>query len=168
MCFFSFWGYARGLAACSAGLLYFSYFGPWHHVTTSPTVRLGDYVGTLHLVVSVFALFWKTSCLLKLKKTISLSRGRTLSGHTWSTSKKFSILNLSSLHPYGKPYLGYTAQRWFTLLDDGSCCSATVCTARRQFMLLDNCSQLLNNSSRWSDHEFDYSALFVPTQTSSR
>ena len=77
-------------------------------------------MGTLHLAVSVFALIWKTPRLLKLKKIISLSRGRTLSGHTWSTAAKFSILNLSSLHPYGKPYLGYAARRRFTLLGDGS------------------------------------------------
>ena len=104
-------------------------------------------MGTLHLAVNVFALLWKTPHLLKLKKIIS-SHDRTLSGHTWSTAKKFFILNLSSLHPYGKPYLGYTARRWFTLLDDGS--------------------QLLGNSSRWSNHEFDCSALFAPTRTCSR
>ena len=105
-------------------------------------------MGTLHLVVSVFALIWKTPRLLKLKKTITLSRGRTLSGHTWSAAKKFSILNLSPLHPYVKPYLGYIARRWF--------------------MLLGNCSQLLGNSSQWPDHEFDSLALFVLAQTSSR
>ena len=60
-----------------------------------------------------------------MKKIISLSRGRTLSGHTWSTAKKFLILNLSSLHPYVKPHLGYTTLLWFTLLKDGSRCSAT-------------------------------------------
>ena len=38
---------------------------------------------------------------------------------------KFLILNLSSLHPYGKPYLGYTALLRFTLRGDGSRCSAT-------------------------------------------
>ena len=92
-------------------------------------------MGTLHLAVSVFALIWKT---------ISLSHSQTLSGHTWSTAKKFLILNLSSLHPYGKPYLGYAARQ-----------------------LLSNCSQLFNNSSWWSDHEFDYSALFAPAQISS-
>ena len=75
-------------------------------------------MGTLHLAVNVFALFWKTPRLLKLKNIISFSRGRTLSGHTWSTAKKFLILDLSFLHPYGKPYLG-------PLLGDGSCCSAT-------------------------------------------
>ena len=82
-------------------------------------------MGTLHLAVSVFALIWKTSRLLELKKTISLSCGRTLSGHTWSTAKKFSILNLSSLHPYGKPCLGYAAQLWFTLLGDSTRSLAT-------------------------------------------
>ena len=65
--FFSSRGYTRGLAACSVGLLLFFYFGPWHHVTTSPTIRLGDKVGTLHLVVNVLSLFGPrpgTGCLL--------------------------------------------------------------------------------------------------------
>ena len=77
----------------------------------------------------------------KVEQDSLLSRGRTLSGHTWSTARKLSILDLSSLHPYCKHYLGYTARRWFT-------------TARRRFTLLD-------------DHEFDYSALFAPARTSS-
>ena len=104
----------------------------------------------------------------EVKKTISLSRGRTLSGHTWSTARKFSILNLSSLHPYGKPNLGYATRRRFTLLDDGSHCSAMVHTAQRCFTLLDDGSQLLGNSSRWSNHEFDCSVLFASARTSSR
>ena len=83
-----------------------------------------------------------------MKNIISLSRDRTLSGHTWFTARKFLILNLSSLHPYGKPNLGYAAQRRFTLLGDGS--------------------QLLGNSSQCSDHESDCSALFAPARTSSR
>ena len=33
-----------------------------------------------------------------------------------STTKKFSILNLSSLHPYGKPCLDHTARLWSSLL----------------------------------------------------
>ena len=107
-------------------------------------------MGTLHPAVNVFALFLKTPCLLKLKKTISFSRDRTLSGHTWSTVKKFSIMNLSSLHPYGKPYLGYTARRRFTLLGDGSHCSATAhnCSAtqyggRTMSLIAWLCSHLL-------------------------
>ena len=101
-------------------------------------------MGTLHLMVSVFTLIWKTPRLLKLEKTISLSRGRTLSGHTWSTARKFLILDLSSLHPYGKPNLGYIARRWFTLLGDssqllgdGSHCSTMV----------HNCSAMVHNCS---------------------
>ena len=39
--------------------------------------------------------------------------------------RNFLILNVSSLHTYGKPFLGYTARLRFTLLDDSSCCSAT-------------------------------------------
>ena len=82
--------------------------------------------------------------------------------------RKFFILNLSSLHPYGKPYLGYTAWRWFALLGDGSRCSVTVHAARRWFTLLGNSPQLLSNSSRWLNHEFDCSALFALARTSSR
>ena len=59
---------------------------------------------------------------MKLKKLISFPHGRTLSGHTWSTAKKFFILNLSSLHPYGKPCLGHTVWLWSTLLGN---CSTT-------------------------------------------
>ena len=95
---------------------------------------------------------------------------------SWSNSNwahlvycgKFSILNLNSLHPYGKPNLGYATRRWFTLLGDGSHCLAMVHTAHRWFTLLGDGSQLLGNSSRWSDHEFDCSALFAPARTSSR
>ena len=83
--------------------------------------------------------FLDDSVPLEAEEDYSLSRGQTLSGHTWSTVKKFLILNLSSLHPYGKPYLGYAT--------------------RLRFTLLDNCSQLLGDSSRWSDHELDCSAL---------
>ena len=113
---------------------------------------------------SAFLLLWT----LAPRDYVTYYQAQVLSGHTWSAAKKFSILNLSSLHPYGKPYLGYTARRQFTLLGDGSCCSATFRTARRWFTLLGNCSELLGSSSRWSDHEFDCSALFAPARTSSR
>ena len=75
---------------------------------------------------------------------------------------------MSSLHPYGKPYLGHAARRQVTMLGDRSHCSAIVYTARRRFTLLDDCSQLLGNSSRWSDHEFNCSALFAHARTSLR
>ena len=55
---------------------------------------------------------------------------------------------------------------WQALL--GIHCSAMVHAARRRFTLLDDGSQLLDNSSRWSDHEFDCSILFAPARTSSR
>ena len=104
-------------------------------------------------MVSVFALIWKTPRLPKLKKTISLSRGWTLSGHTWSIARKFSISNLSSLHPYGKPNLGYVARQWFTLLGDGSHCSAMVhnCSAtqyggRTMSLTARFCSHLLRQA----------------------
>ena len=103
-------------------------------------------MGTLHLVVNVLVFPRKTPCLLKLKKVISFPRGRTLSGHTWSAVNKFSVLDLRSLHPYGKPYLGYATRLRVTLLGNE-------CT------LLGSCSQLLGDSSRWSDNELDCSAL---------
>ena len=69
--------------------------------------------------------FWNTLRPLRLKMIISYSRGRTLSGHTWSTARKFSILNLSSLHPYGKLCLGYAARLRFMLLENSTRCLAT-------------------------------------------
>ena len=48
---------------------------------------------------------------------------------------------------------------WQAML--GLCCSATVPAAQKQYTLLGNYSQLLDNSSWWSDHEFDCSALFA-------
>ena len=92
---------------------------------------------------------------MKLKKIISFSRGRTLSGHTSSTMKKFFYSKHELLTPLWQAVLGLY-------------CSATVHAARLWFTLLGNCSQLLSNSSRWSDHEFDCSALFAPARTSSR
>ena len=86
--------------------------------------------------MSVFSIIWKTPCLLKLKKIISLSRGRTLSGHTWFTAKKFSILNLSSLHPSSKPYLGKPV-------------------LGQTVKLVDYGPQLLGDSLGWSDYESD-------------
>ena len=106
-------------------------------------------MGTLHLTVSVFSLIWNTPCLLKLKKIISFSRGRTLSGHTWSTARKFSILNLSSLHPSSKPYLGKPRLGWAV-------------------KLVDYGPQLLDDSLGWSDYESDCSTLFTPARISSR
>ena len=110
-------------------------------------------MGTLHLTVNVFALFWKTPRLLKLKKIISYSRGRTLSGHTWSTAKKFSILNLSSLHPYSKPCLGYAARLWFLLLGNSTCClttahncSTTHCGGRTMSLTARLCLHLLRQT----------------------
>ena len=106
-------------------------------------------MGSLHLAVSVFALIWKTLRLLKLKKIVSLSRDRTLSGHTWVTARKFSILNLSSLHPSSKPYLGKPR-------------------LGRTVKLVGYGLQLLGDSLGWSDYEFDCSALFTPAGTSSK
>ena len=84
-----------------------------------------------------------------MKKIISLSRGQTLSGHTWSTVRKFSILNLSSLHPSGKPYLGKLV-------------------LGRTVKLVGYGPQLLGDSLGWSDYESDCSTLFTPAWISSR
>ena len=97
----------------------------------------------------MFSLIWKTPRLLKLKKTISLSRGRTLSGHTWSTARKFSILNLNPLHPSGKPNLSKPM-------------------LGQAVKLVSYGPQLLGDSLGWSGHESDCSALFTPARISSR
>ena len=101
----------------------------------------------------------KNSAPPKVEEDSLLSRGRTLSGHTWSTAKKFSFLNLSSLHPYGKPYLVYAARRrftllgdahaarrWFTLLGDGSRCSVTHHGGRTMSLTVRLCSHLLGQA----------------------
>ena len=80
-----------------------------------------------------------------MKKIISLSRGRTLSGHTWFTARKFFILNLSSLYPFGKPYLGKLGHGWIV-------------------KLVGYGPQLLDDSLGWSDYESDCSALFTPAR----
>ena len=69
-------------------------------------------MGTLHLAVNV----------LVFPRRL---HSRTLSGHAWFTAKKFSILDLSSLHPYGKPCLDFTARLWSSLLTTARYCSAT-------------------------------------------
>ena len=84
-----------------------------------------------------------------MKKIISLSRGRTLSGHTWFTARIFFILNLSSLHSSGKPYLGKSG-------------------LGQTINLVGYGPQLLDDSLGWSDYEFDCSALFIPARISSR
>ena len=147
MCFFLFQSYARGLADCSTGRLLFLLLwtlAPRDYVTYCHARGLSG-----HITVSVFALICKTPHLLKLKKIISLSRGQTLSGHNLSTVRKFSILNLSSLHPSGKPHLGKLM-------------------LGQTVKLVGYGPQLLGDSLRWSDHESDCSALFTPARTSSR
>ena len=84
-----------------------------------------------------------------MKKIISLSRERTLSGHTWFTARKFLILNLSSLHHSGKPYLGKPRLGQIV-------------------KLVGYGPQLLDDSLGWSDYESDCSALFTPARISSR
>jgi hypothetical protein len=86
-------------------------------------------------------------CLPKLKKIISLSCGRTLSRHTWFTTRKFFILNLSSLHPSGKPYLGKPG-------------------LGRIVKLVGYGPQLLGDSLGSSAYESDCSALFTPARIS--
>ena len=146
--------YARGLAACSAGFLLFFCFGPWYHMTVIYCQARG-LSGHTSPRGECACFFWRTPCLLKPKKVISFPRGRTLSGHTWSTVKKFSILDLSSLHPYGKPCLGHVARRWSALLGDDVCCSATA----------HNCS-----ATHYDGRIMSWTARlwFTPARTSSR
>ena len=88
--------------------------------------------------------FSKTTCLSR--KIDSFSHGRTLSGHTWSTTRKFSILNLSSLHPYGKPCLDLTARLWSSLLAVARYCSATRHGGRTVSLVAWLCSHLLGQT----------------------
>ena len=83
---------------------------------------------------------------MRLKKIISYSRGRTLSGHTWSTTRKFSILNLSSLHPYGKLCLDLTARLWPSLLATARYYSATCHGGRTMSLTARLCSHLLGQA----------------------
>ena len=101
-------------------------------------------MGTLHLAVNVWDFFSKTTCLLT--KIDSFSRCRTLSGHTWSTARKFSILNLSSLHPYGKPCLDLTARLWSSLLATACYCSTTRHGGRNASLTARLCSHLLGQA----------------------
>ena len=112
-------------------------------------------MGTLHLVVSVFALIWKTPRLLKLKKTISF--------FSWSDSKWAHLVHCEEIF---NSKLVLLTPLWQAVL--GLHCLAMVHATWRQFTLLGDCSQLLGNSSRWSHHEFDCSASFALARTSSR
>ena len=69
--------------------------------------------------------FLEDSMPLEAKEGYLLSSWSDSKWHTWATAKKFSILDLSSLHPYGKSYLEYVAQLRFMLLSDGAHSSAT-------------------------------------------
>ena len=73
---------------------------------------------------------------------------------SWSDSKWAHLVHYEEIFIFELELL---TPLWQAVL--GLCCSAAVHAARLRFMLLGNCSQLLGNSSWWSDHEFDCSAL---------
>ena len=153
-------------------------------------------MGTLHLAVNVLSLILglrsRTGCLLGWSFTIFLlwtlaphdyvicCQARGLSGHN-SPCGECVCFNLEDSAPLEakEDYLpsSWSDSKWahlvhyeeifdseFELLTPlwqamfGSHCSAVVRAAQ----------QLLDNSLRWSDHEFYCSALFAPARTSSR
>ena len=81
----------------------------------------------------------------------------------WSNSKWAHLVHCVEIFGFELELL---TPLWQVVL--GLHCSAIVHVARRRFTLLGDGSQLLGNSSRWLDHEFDCSVLFAPAQTSSR
>jgi hypothetical protein len=68
--------------------------------------------------------------------------------HSWPDSKWAHFVHCEEIF-YSE--LELLTPLWQDML--GLCCSVTGRIARRHYMLLGNCSQLLGNSSRWSDHE---------------
>ena len=143
MCFISFWGHARGPAACSAGLLLFFYF-----LTLTPH----NYV----IYCQAWGLSGHTSpcseCVcFNLEDSVPPEVEEDYLPFSWLDSKWAHLVHYEEIFDSGLELLtplwqavlgsrcsatGHTARRWFTLLGDRSCCSAMVHTARRWFTLL--------------------------------
>ena len=79
-------------------------------------------------------------CLLKLKKTVSLSRGQTLSGHTWSTARKFFNFELELLISLWQALLGIHCS---TMVHN---CSTTHYGGRTMSLTAQICSHLLGQA----------------------
>ena len=108
-------------------------------------------MGILHLTVSVFSL------ICSLEDSVPSEVEEDYLPFLWLDSKwahlvhseEISILNLSSLHPSCKPYLGKPG-------------------LSRIVKLVGYGLQLLGDSLGWLDYESDCSALFTPARISSR
>ena len=108
------------------------YFGPCHHVTTSPTFQARGLSGHTSPRGECVCFALEDSVPLEAKEEYLL--------HSWSDSKWAHFVHYELLTPLWKDMLRL-------------CCSITGRTAQHQCMLFGNCSRLLSNSSRWSDHE---------------
>ena len=73
---------------------------------------------------------------------------------SWSDSKWAHLVHCEEIF---NSRLELLTPLWQAVL--GTCCSAVVLAAWCWCTLLGNCSQLLGDSSRWSDHELDCSVL---------
>ena len=155
MCFILFWGYAWGLAACSVGLLLFLLLwtlAPHDYVIYCQARGLRGHASPRGECACFF-----------LEDSVPLEAEQDQLLLSWLNSKWAHLVHCEEIF-YSK--LELLTPLWQVVL--GLHCSATVHAARRRFTLLGDGSQLVGNSSRWSDHEFDCSALFAPTRTSSR
>ena len=111
-------------------------------------------MGTLHLTMNVFCFILEDFAPLEAKEDYLL--------FSWSDSKWAHLVHCEEIFDYELELL---TPLWQAKL--GLHYSATVHAARRWFTLLGN-EQLIDNSSWWSDHEFDCSAVFAPARASSR
>ena len=98
-----------------------------------------------------------------LEDSVTLEAEEDYLPFSWSDSKWAHLVYCEEIFD---SELELLTSLWQDVL--GLRCSVMVRAAQRQFTLLGDGSQLLGNSSRWSDHESDYSALFTPARTSSR
>ena len=93
-------------------------------------------------------------CLISLEDSLTLEVEEDYLPSSWSDSK---WAHLDHCEKKFNSRLELLTPLWQAVL--GTCCSAMIHAARRWCTLLGNCSQLLGDSSRWSDHELDCSAL---------
>ena len=139
MCFFSFWGYARGLAACSAGLLLWT-LAPHDYIIYSQARGLSGHTSPRGECVCFIL---QDSAPLEAKEDYLI--------FSWSDSKWAHLVHceeifdseLELLTPLWQVVLGshclaigHAARRWFTLLGDRSRCSATIHAARQLIMVV--------------------------------
>ena len=102
-------------------------------------------------------------CLFFLKDSMPLEANEDYLLFSRSDSKWAHLIHCEEIFNSGLELL---TPLWQAVL--GIHCSAAVRTAWRWCTLLGNCSQLLGDSLRWSNHELVCSALVRTTRTSSR